>query len=65
VPFLFLERLMTSDTTKPLITFRIPRKVIDEVRRIALVEQETQSSILRRLLRRGLAEEHRGGGNEA
>ncbi len=42
-----------------IITIRVPRVVSDEVRRLAAREAETQSVILRRLLRVGLDVERR------
>lgn len=39
---------------KELVTLRVPRKAMDEVRSIAAREDESQSAIIRRLLRRGL-----------
>lgn len=46
--------------TKPkFITLRVPTNIDAEVRRIAEREQETQSTILRRLLRSGLDAERR------
>jgi hypothetical protein len=40
--------------TKVVLTLRAPRELADRVRAIAAEEAETDSTILRRLLRRGL-----------
>lgn len=45
--------------TKQLVTLRMPSTVVDEVRRLAERDAETQSSILRRLVRHGLDFERR------
>jgi hypothetical protein len=42
---------------KEILTLRVPRSFVDEVRRIAAGESESQSTILRRLLRFGLENE--------
>ena len=47
-----------ASATKALLTIRAPRKLCDEVRSIATREGETQSTIVRRLLRLGLEIEH-------
>ena len=49
----------TLDDDRELITFRAPREHVDAVRLIARREAETQATILRRLLRAGLALEQR------
>ena len=48
---------MATPTEKELLTIRAPRQICDEVRSIATREGETQSTIVRRLLRRGLETE--------
>jgi hypothetical protein len=50
---------MPTDPTKQAVLLRIPRALALEVRRIAEREAESQSTIWRRLLREGLAVEHR------
>ena len=44
--------------TKELLTLRVPRDIVDEVRRLAAQESETQSTIFRRLIRSALKREH-------
>jgi hypothetical protein len=46
--------------TKEIVTARIPRTVIDELRRIADRDSESQSTVIRRLLRIGLDADRRG-----
>jgi hypothetical protein len=50
---------MASRQQKVIVTVRAPRAVVDEVRRIAEREAESESTVIRRLLRAGLAAEHR------
>lgn len=50
---------MAAPSTKELVTARIPRTVADEVRRIAERDAESQSTVIRRLLRFGLDVERR------
>jgi metal-responsive CopG/Arc/MetJ family transcriptional regulator len=50
---------MASPATKQIVAARIPRSVVDEVRRIADRESESTSTIIRRLLRSGLDMERR------
>jgi hypothetical protein len=50
---------MASTAIKEIVTLRLPRQLCDEVRRTAVREGESQSTILRRLLRRGLQTENR------
>jgi metal-responsive CopG/Arc/MetJ family transcriptional regulator len=50
---------MASHATKEIVTARIPRAVVDEVRRIAERDSESQSTVIRRLLRVGLDSERR------
>jgi hypothetical protein len=45
--------------TKDVITIRVPRQLRAEVRTIAHREGETQNTVYRRLLRRGLETETR------
>jgi len=56
----------TTSTTssKQFITLRVSKTVADQVKQIATREDETQSTILRRLLRDGLKVQERRG-NEA
>jgi hypothetical protein len=46
--------MSTLDQPKELVTLRVSRLLADEVRQIAEREDESQSTILRRLLRFGL-----------
>jgi hypothetical protein len=48
-----------SAPAKELVTLRVPRALVDEVRTIAERESESQSTVLRRLLRKGLSTERR------
>jgi hypothetical protein len=50
---------MAATATKELVTARIPSTVADEVRRIAERDSESQSTVIRRLLRFGLDTERR------
>jgi hypothetical protein len=50
---------MVTLPEKELITIRVPRKLGDELRSVATREGETQSTIVRRLIRRGLESEQR------
>ena len=50
---------MVTPTEKTLITFRLPRTVRDEVRQLAEREDESQSAVVRRLIRVGLRIERR------
>ena len=43
-----------------LLAARIPRRIIDEIKSIAIREDENRSTIVRRLLRRALDQERRG-----
>jgi hypothetical protein len=45
--------------SKEIITLRIPRKAMDEVRRLAADAGESQAFIVRQLLRRGLQHQRR------
>lgn len=47
---------------KQFITIRVSRRIADEVRQLAKREDETQSTILRRLLRNGLRLERSNAG---
>jgi predicted transcriptional regulator len=49
----------SSSDAKTLFTFRVSPRVAAEVRTIAQREDETQSTIVRRLIRVGLATERR------
>ena len=42
------------DDNKELLTIRVPRRVMDQVRTIAATEQESQAMVIRRLLRDSL-----------
>jgi hypothetical protein len=56
----------TPDRNRELIAFRAPRTLVDEVRKLARRDAETQASTLRRLIRGGLELERRTNhGNEA
>jgi hypothetical protein len=41
-----------------LLAARVPRRIVDEIESIARSEDENRSTIVRRLLRRGLQQEH-------
>jgi predicted transcriptional regulator len=56
---------METNSAKQFVTIRISKTVADEVKRIASREDETQSTILRRLLRDGLKVQHRGSDPQA
>ena len=43
-----------ANTTKEIVTLRLPRTITEGMRDIATREGETQAAIYRRLLRRGL-----------
>ncbi len=47
---------------KEIVTIRLPRRIAEAVRQLALRDDETQSAIFRRLLRSGLAAELEEGG---
>jgi Arc/MetJ-type ribon-helix-helix transcriptional regulator len=50
---------MASPATKEIITTRIPRSVVDEIRRVAERDAESQATVIRRLLRFALDAERR------
>lgn len=50
---------MVSTANKTLVTIRIPSKVADEVRRLVERDDESQSTVLRRLIKSGLTVERR------
>ena len=57
--------MTTQRQVKEFVTLRVPRVLADEVRRLAAAESETQSTVFRRLLRRGLQIERRSSEAEA
>ena len=57
--------MTTTKQVKEFVTLRVPRVLADEVRRLAAAESETQSTVFRRLLRRGLQFERRSTEAEA
>jgi hypothetical protein len=50
---------MASPATKEIVTTRIPRSVVDEIRRVAERDAESQATVIRRLLRFALDAERR------
>ena len=46
---------MASLTEKEIVTARLPRSLMDEVRRIAASEAESHAHVIRRLLRTAIA----------
>lgn len=50
---------MAASSPKQPVMVRLPKALAAEVRRIAASESESQSSVLRRLLRAGLVSEGR------
>ena len=47
-----------TDHEFEILTTRVPRRVVDAIESIARNEEETRSTIVRRLLRRALEQEH-------
>ena len=59
---------MAHPANKTLVTFRMPEQIAAKVRRIALAEGESQSLVIRRLIKSALEFErrdHRGAPDEA
>jgi predicted transcriptional regulator len=57
-----------AQPAKALITFRIPEQIAAKIRRLAVAEGETQSLVIRRLIKNALELErcdHRGAPDEA
>lgn len=52
---------MAVAVAKEILTLRVPRHLSDEVRSVAERDGETQSCVLRRLLRIGLEQERQQG----
>ena len=57
--------MVSPAASKEIVTTRVPRAVVDEVRAIAARDSESQSTVIRRLLRFGLDAGRRSAALEA